>query len=134
MTTSGTAAGRRAGAFIATKEHRRFVEFASAVRREGHSFATPPPRPGRDVTLADLYQDGMLPPGTMLTATVNGVHLRAVTTFGGMVVEGGWPEYDHPSPAARIPSGAAGVNGWTAWKLPDGRSLDDLRKQYRREH
>ena len=36
MTTSGTAAGRRAGAFIATKEHRRFVEFASAVRREGY--------------------------------------------------------------------------------------------------
>jgi hypothetical protein len=24
--------GRRAGAFIATKEHRRFVEFATAVR------------------------------------------------------------------------------------------------------
>lgn len=31
MTTA--AAGERDGAFIATKEHRRFVEFATAVRK-----------------------------------------------------------------------------------------------------
>ena len=34
MTTS-TTTGRRAGAFIVTKEHRRFVEFTDIVRREG---------------------------------------------------------------------------------------------------
>lgn len=34
MTT--TAASERDGAFIATKEHRRFVEFATAVRKHRH--------------------------------------------------------------------------------------------------
>lgn len=36
MTTTGTARTRRTGTFIATKEHRRFVEFAAAVRRESY--------------------------------------------------------------------------------------------------
>jgi DNA transposition AAA+ family ATPase len=36
VTTTGTARTRRTGTFIATKEHRRFVEFAAAVRRESY--------------------------------------------------------------------------------------------------
>lgn len=36
MTTTNSRPSRRTGTFIATKEHRRFVEFAAAVRREGY--------------------------------------------------------------------------------------------------
>jgi hypothetical protein len=37
------AAGEREGAFIATKEHRRFVEFATAVRKHRPVSLFPPP-------------------------------------------------------------------------------------------
>jgi len=86
--------------------------------------------PRHVVTLADLIRVGLLPLGTLLTCTRNGGRRGlAVVVPGGLCVEG-HGHYTDPSPAVRAATGAVSSNGWTDWKLPDGRPLDALRQQY----
>jgi len=48
--------------------------------------------------------------------------------FDGLYGEG-HGRYEHPTPAARAATGSS-MSGWKCWKLPDGRTLANLRQQY----
>jgi Protein of unknown function (DUF1524)/Restriction Enzyme Adenine Methylase Associated/Protein of unknown function DUF262 len=82
------------------------------------------------IELKHLVQAGMLSVGTVLTAPSGKDH-----EVGGVVLPGGRIEVDgkvfgSPSGAARQVRGRA-ANGWTFWRVPDGRRLEDLRTVFR---
>jgi len=82
------------------------------------------------IELKHLLQAGLLSVGTALTAPNGKDH-----DTGGVVLAGGRIEvegkiFDSPSGAARHVRGRA-ANGWTFWRVPDGRRLEDLRISFR---
>ncbi|MEU5436455.1 DUF4357 domain-containing protein [Streptomyces sp. NPDC020719] len=80
--------------------------------------------------LADLMKAGLLKEGTVLAFRQRraGREGRAVVTRDGqLIVDGQATPFPSPSKAAEAVTGNV-VNGWTLWQLPDGRTLDDLRR------
>ncbi|MGW1870390.1 DUF4357 domain-containing protein [Streptomyces mauvecolor] len=80
--------------------------------------------------LADLMKAGLLAEGTVLAFHQRraGRQGRAVVTSDGqLIVDGQAAVFPSPSKAAEAITGNV-INGWTLWQLPDGRTLDDLRR------
>jgi hypothetical protein len=80
-------------------------------------------------SLLELVSEGKLALGTPLThrsRIYRDWKVAAKVTKGGITLNG--REYKSPSGAA-FSLTQKPVDGWYFWKLPDGRSLDDLRKE-----
>jgi hypothetical protein len=84
--------------------------------------------------LADLMQADLLHAGTELTFYQRRANRRGravVTPEGKLIVDGHASPFPSPSKAAEAITGNV-INGWTLWHLPDDRTLDDLRREFRR--
>ena len=84
--------------------------------------SAPRPKPTRGLTTrhVDVRQLSRVPEG--LIVTYQGV--AASIEPPGMVLEDG-KAFDAPTPAAMWVNRGEHVNGWSVWKLPDGRSLQE---------
>ncbi|MFD9795513.1 DUF4357 domain-containing protein [Streptomyces sp. NPDC059070] len=81
--------------------------------------------------LAGLMKAGVLQEGTVLSFRQRraGRQGRAVVTADGqLIVDGHASPFSSPSKAAEAVTGNV-INGWTLWQLPDGHTLDDLRRR-----
>lgn len=104
---------------VRPRQPRRQV--ARERRRKSHMTAT-----GR-IGLADLLAAGLLHPGDALTGTVgNRTHEATVNADGTITVAGG-DTYRSLSTAAVTLVERRTANGWTFWRMPDGRELGELR-------
>ncbi len=84
---------------------------------------------GVAVDLRALVAAGSLPPGTQLRPRegANAGRSALVLANGRLELDG--KQYDSPSGAGKAVLGRA-VNGWTFWRLPDGRPLMDVRREH----
>ena len=81
------------------------------------------------VGLRQLVAAGTLTVGTVLQARdgVGEGHTARVLADGQLELDG--VQYETPSGAGKAVLGRA-VNGWNFWRLPDGRRLMDVRRDY----
>lgn len=84
------------------------------------------------VELKDLIAAGLLQPGTVLHPRPGSwqSHEAVVMDDGMLQVNG--QAFGSPSGAGRYVKGSV-TNGWTFWRLPDGRKLVDVRAAFRGE-
>ncbi|WUD72201.1 N-6 DNA methylase [Streptomyces sp. NBC_00510] len=85
---------------------------------------------GRRVTLADLVDAGLLAEGAQLTfehARLS--HTARVTAVGWLELADG-QQFRSPSEAAAAAAGEGFFDGWQAWTLKDGTTLDRLRQRF----
>lgn len=86
-----------------------------------------PPRSSRRPLLAELIDDGLLTAGDTLTwprPMLSITHEAVLTPSGALRLEDG-REFGSPSGAAESLA-EGGINGWLAWRIADGRTLDEL--------
>ncbi|MDE9367240.1 DUF262 domain-containing protein [Luteipulveratus sp. YIM 133132] len=79
------------------------------------------------VDLAQIVAAGMIQAGTVLDSRSDRPAKAVVTDKGLLEVDG--KQFESPSGAARHVVGYT-PNGWTFWRLPDGRRLRDVRDDY----
>jgi hypothetical protein len=77
--------------------------------------------------IASLISTGKLQPGTKLSwkRRLTGLHTVTVQADGSLVSDDG-RKHKSPSGAAKAISGKP-VDGWSAWKLPNGNAIGTLR-------
>ncbi|MFJ6798122.1 DUF4357 domain-containing protein [Streptomyces sp. NPDC091268] len=81
--------------------------------------------------LAPLIETGLLPVGTVLAfhqPRTDWTGSAVVTPEGKLLVAGHATPFPSPSTAATAVTGNM-MNGWPLWYTPDGRALDDLRRE-----
>lgn len=86
---------------------------------------------GFDLTTSDLISLGVLAPGAMLTATVDGVEIQSTLLADGTIELDG-EVYASLSAAAKVANGRT-TNGWYFWKTETDKGLQRLRR-IRREY
>jgi hypothetical protein len=112
-------------------EYRPVFDTSSGTQDEGNAYY--------DVTISDLISAGLLLAGqnlTMIYGPRGGTrrsYSAEVSSDGDIVADG--RSFSAPSYAALYFIQLAGsqratVNGWTSWKVDDGRTLADLRAEY----
>lgn len=91
----------------------------------------PKDKPQDDVQLRDLLAEDLLSSGSALYARQGpwGEQTALIRDDGTLELDG--QVFDTPSGAGRHLRGGA-TNGWSFWRLADGRSLSDLRAELRR--
>ncbi|WP_280892731.1 N-6 DNA methylase [Streptomyces sp. LBL] len=85
---------------------------------------------GRRVTMADLLGAGLLAEGTQLTFEHTGASYSARLTAEGRLELAGGQQFPSPNRAAAAAAGDRAIDGWQAWALQDGTTLDRLRQQF----
>lgn len=85
---------------------------------------------GRRVTMADLLGAGLLAEGTQLAFERTGASYSARVTAEGRLELAGGQQFPSPNRAAAAAAGEGTIDGWQAWALEDGTTLDRLRQQF----
>ncbi|MER0429357.1 DUF4357 domain-containing protein [Streptomyces microflavus] len=104
------------------------------MRRRRAPHATPGPAVPHG-PLGGLLQAGLLSAGTELTFHQRRANRRGravITAEDRLIVDGHASPFPSPSKAAEAITGNV-INGWTLWHLPDGRTLDGLRREHQRD-
>jgi CBS domain-containing protein len=84
---------------------------------------------GRRVTITDLLEAGLLTVGDQLTfRRSGGTHHATVIASGKLRLDDG-QEFPTPSRAAMAAVGSIAEDGWHAWMVSPGRSLDSMRQR-----
>ncbi|WP_107474288.1 N-6 DNA methylase [Streptomyces sp. NRRL S-340] len=85
---------------------------------------------GRRVTMADLMGTGLLAEGMQLAFERAGANYSARVTAEGWLELAGGQQFPSPNRAAAAAVGEGTIDGWQAWALEDGTTLDQLRQQF----
>lgn len=101
---------------------------------KGHvgEIADPQSRMPSWVETKHLVSAGLLEPGTRLTPRTGVWGDREATLLANGNIKVDDQVFDTPSAAAKFAKGGQ-TNGWTFWRLPDGRSLSAVRAVYKGE-
>ena len=108
----------------------RFLGFSdgseSSVKDKKHRASKPIQR--YETSISQLIEAGLLDAGATLTATMPKYNTTAKVTSSG-AIEWNGNAYPSPSSAGCAVRDGKATNGWTFWRLDDGRTLADLRTE-----
>lgn len=91
---------------------------------------------GRSAIFRNIFEAGLVPPGTVLVPKSDNCSITATVTGAGLLELSNGETFKSPSLAAiraiSLATGKSGArNGWRFWKIgADGPLLDELRSQY----
>lgn len=98
---------------------------------QGHTgeVVDPHEKSGGWITPKNLVEVGLLAPGTVLQPREGSWEPRTALVREDGLLEVDGQTFEWPSGAGKAVKGSS-TNGWTFWRLPDGRKLADLKAEY----